>query len=1403
METPDAKCINGAASQFDRWLRALDPDFAKVDERSFTELLDFAAKFGRLINFYDLDNKKDRDWEPFFLSDSTMMLASLKAIDVSQLEAEFIDLERQALETHSFESKFESLRKIFAFILSLARQIDLQLKTLALYSDDATLRLLRQAIETEIKNTLGDQLRLLKAYDLGAGLDRALGTRIGLDYEGFSTVWALNYAGADDSIYKGRTNSRKINRALSHLTPLFSAFLYAISDLQQFAESNLPATLERSNHAPQLALFIAFARLFQTAQDSINTFSSRYARFYYRDVLRERYLHAIPDSVYLIFTLDESVDVTSTTIPRGTLFPAGKGKDNLDLLYASDHELVVSGAIIKTLQTVRVIQEKLVPKAADPSTQVPQRVLSAQILANGSSNSWATFGPSQAGKNETEVTALATLGFAVASSYLWLSGGKRTVTLTLRYSPESWTSFLEMLSKLSAATSLPVATIFQRILCQAFTLFVSMSAGWFRVDHYKVLPVALSSGADPLIVLQFELPANVPPVVAYDPAGDAVDDGSAKVVAAPAEYPAVYASNPEPSQPTLKAYLRQEEVFLNGIEVYPLSLVATLDLTSFQIETNVSSLSGLQLANTDGEIDPSAPFPLFGGVPVAGSYLLIRHEELFAKTVNNLKIYVTWFNLPANKNGFQGYYRDYVIGPDGNVQRDLFNNLVFQGGLSIQNPGRWFLNGSAICPDVPVESVGVFLFRTGHDGIDNPPLPAGALSPLTAFDTVTVCPSTPPNYYDPAASAIKLELTGPSYAFGNDLYAPNVLNGVVESLPDADACREECLAEYQVLLAASQCIDACLKCLAGCSKTPQENTQCVVACVSTCLQCLLDQAIQSLTQCLDEPTGAAVEDVMHVIVGKLKRLHEIATVEQGQFISSSLKLLTEWLELSGEGNTAGVNACLEKCRTVLQAILCVLVAVAECSEDWENYGQCLIDSLTNCKQQLDEAYAKDLENCMTDCLSIKKPLRYPNDPYLPQAVSVSVNYSASCTSASAAGGRFFHLLPFGGYDVLTPTQEKPKSLLPRFAAGNLYLGFSGLVLPQTLTLLFQMAVSSVEPKTATPPEVVWEYLGSNQWQRLSSSAIVSDSTNGLQNSGILALNLPAYDAANNTVLPGDLQWLRASVAEFPEQFPATIGIYPYAVRATWRDDDNNGEHLAKPLPPGTINSSVDAPAGAGTINQPMPSFGGRPPETESRAFDIRVGERLRHKDRAILGWDYERLVLERFPTVWKTQTLAARDPKGDDAPGNVVVVIVPGPDSTGVVDPTTPAATGEMLSQIQSYLEGLSSPFIQLHVVNPRYVRIEVAAIVQFTPGNDTGACIKRLNNELVRYLSPWFFDAARAARGGRYISPADISEFIQTRPYVDALVAIKQLEYDPPPENLDWYFLTSAQQHKIQIATG
>jgi hypothetical protein len=1194
--------LNGAPSQYDRRLPALDPGYAPVDGRSFSELLDFPVRYGALINFYDLRDEKDGDWVGFFLSDPTMMLAALDCLDFDSLDREFARIYERTRAAHIYARKFDLLCELFTFIQGLARRVNDALVAFNPVPERGIAQQLRQALIESIVTSLGPQLRQLKAYAEGAGDKRALGQEIPLDWSGFLPIWGLRDDCPDASIYRGLSRTGKIDHALPHLTPIFAAFRESFADLQSFARDNLEASLAESDHKPQIGLYIAFAKLFETAQATINTMSSRYVHFYYHDILRERPAGAVGDRVHLAFTLAADETVRSTSVPAGTQFPAGQDAEGRDILYASEKALTVTAAALDIVRTLHVARGFL---TRDPnSALVTQRVLGADVLlaeAIAKSLPWPTFGSDDADASPASVAAPVTLGFAVSSPVLVLTGGERDIRLAIGYSEMFKADRLDpMLGEIAAVTGLAPDAVLRAVLDGAFDVLASTGAGWFPISSYET---EVPNDAEASFSLRLRLPDTAPPIVAYDPAP---------------EEQASPGANPAPDLPTLKFYLRQQAVRLApsgggaALKVYPLSLLDGMPVETLDIAVAVTGLTDLALRSTIGALDPATPFALFGAPAVVGSYLDIGKEELFAKRLAALDLTIGWFNLPANADGFKGYYRDYTIGLDGLPEPDLFDNAVFLGSIEVVNPGTWTIVG---------DDTDLCLFRT--QPFCNSTDAEGTLCPSTCFDfpADVLAGNTPPDYYTPADGVLRVTLTAPAYGFGDDLYAQNVLYCVLADLPD--------------------------------------------------------------------------------------------TTQSERAAASSFP-----------------------------------------SDD----------------------------------------LAYPNAPWLPMAQRVAVAYSAEGTllGGGEVDGVFFHLLPFGGY----ARASAPTPLLPVIAdEGSLYLGFSNLAPPQGLTLLFQMAASGSAGDGGAAP-VRFEYLSREGWQALASSEIAADGTNGLENSGILALSLPAYDPHGSTMLADDRQWLRASVATGTALFPDTIGVYPNAATAHWLDTPGAGQSLATPLPAQTITASVQPLPYIDTIAQPMESFGGRPPETRGE-FQMRLGERLRHKDRAVVPWDYERLVLARFPTVWKVQALPARNTQQGGAPGDVLVVAVAGPDTLDVIDPTVPTLSGEMLGAIRCTLEGRTSPFVRLQVVNPVYVRIAVTATVQFSESEDVGAAVGRLNDELVRYLSPWFYDAARAAKGGRYADPDEIEAFIETQPGVDALLRF-EIAYDPPTERLDWYFLTSAQRHDI-----
>ncbi|MCP4659286.1 MAG: hypothetical protein GY856_28075, partial [bacterium] len=293
-----------------------------------------------------------------------------------------------------------------------------------------------------------------------------------------------------------------------------------------------------------------------------------------------------------------------------------------------------------------------------------------------------------------------------------------------------------------------------------------------------------------------------------------------------------------------------------------------------------------------------------------------------------------------------------------------------------------------------------------------------------------------------------------------------------------------------------------------------------------------------------------------------------------------------------------------------------------------------------------------------------------NPPYTPKLKSLRVDYTSTLEidigRARSGDGRacsgdvvdgVFHFRPFGYSDLEAEraSGQLPPFLPPYQDQGALYLGLRDARPPQTVSLLFQMAEGSADPDLEREP-IRWSYLSGDRWLTLDDGNVVVDTTRGLVNSGLIAIALEP--AAASTRVAGDFYWLRATIARNPGSVCDAVAVHAQAAAATFVDQDNASDHFARPLPAETITRLVETRPEIAAVYQPYTSWGGRMAE-EAELFNTRVSERLRHKGRALSTWDYERLVLERFPEIYKAKCIPAHLAGTFDPPGKVRVVVIP------------------------------------------------------------------------------------------------------------------------------------------------
>lgn len=397
----------------------------------------------------------------------------------------------------------------------------------------------------------------------------------------------------------------------------------------------------------------------------------------------------------------------------------------------------------------------------------------------------------------------------------------------------------------------------------------------------------------------------------------------------------------------------------------------------------------------------------------------------------------------------------------------------------------------------------------------------------------------------------------------------------------------------------------------------------------------------------------------------------------------------------------------------------------------------------------------------------KNPLPMPNPPYTPVVERATLDYEAEATirlggpGAAAASGEIFHLHPFG-LERIHPAAPGPRGVLPVWLQdGNLYIGLSGQDVQGQLSLLFELRGESAQPLLHRKARVSWAFLSGNTWSELAGARVLSDTTSGFLTSGIVTLDLPAGLDSGSSVMPAGLCWLRVSADADYESFAGLYSVRAQAVCA-WRSPSSTLPKAYEALPPGSIGAPMESVPGLAKVVQVGPSFGMRPTESLEQ-LQIRTGERLRHKNRAQLPWDFERLVLERFPSVLKVRcfsNLAVPDAGSD--PGSVLVVVVPAPSGQELAKNVPgPRLSAVELERIEQYLVSQASPFARITVRNATYERIQVRCSIAWKPGSNAGHCERQLSQALFDYLSPWN-DNGHRARFEWSLRREDVEAFIR-----------------------------------------
>lgn len=408
-----------------------------------------------------------------------------------------------------------------------------------------------------------------------------------------------------------------------------------------------------------------------------------------------------------------------------------------------------------------------------------------------------------------------------------------------------------------------------------------------------------------------------------------------------------------------------------------------------------------------------------------------------------------------------------------------------------------------------------------------------------------------------------------------------------------------------------------------------------------------------------------------------------------------------------------------------------------------------------------------------------------NEPWAPLVQEITLDYAAGAPAldlsrgdetafAAGADQQFFHVGPFGQRreHPYLRTQygwvpDESVSLLPGFPdEGELIIGLAGVAAGDSIHLLLQVAEGSADPEL--PAQTVrWSVLCDNYWRPVAPDDMALDTTRSLRASGIVGIVLGRHTTTGNTWLPPGPVWLKASVPESSAAACRLLDVLPNAIEVVRLWPAEVLVPQAETLPAGSIAKLQSPPAALKQLTQPYATFGGRAVETEAMR-NRRAAERLRHRQRCVTPWDYERLLLEAFPTVHRIKCIPHASDKSWMAPGHVLIVAIPDLRNQNAPDPLRPRVDLDTLTQMAELAKAHAGPQLTIRVRNAEFIEIRLDFKVRFRPGYPFDYTRRQLHEALVQALSPWAFSGDVPLQFGGRLYRSVLLDFVEELPYVD-----------------------------------
>jgi hypothetical protein len=641
-------------SNADRLNTALVTTPFKIHDLSTLELLSGSRQLGKFIKYFNNENAECGTWSDIFENDELGIIAEITMYDCNKIVNEIMLYVRSSSGTTDIFKKginrtFGIIRTIDRWYAKLSR-INREVAKLFLMQ-------MKQLIDSQFSSQYVLLLSIVKKI-----ADDQQNISIPEMYGPLKNVTYERVEVCKESKYQG----------------LFCNIIYSlyavITSIKKFSEMYYVDSLKRSDHSPDIALFLTFLQIFKNIQEQINTIPEKYVRHYYEKILKFSRNQAISDNVYV--TLKCNSRENGVCLPKGTEFIADVNGE--DTVYISNKDVFIRPVEIHSICSIYL--EKGRYKEPEKTLGYYSKLWAVKNTIADSSKNCAQLFSFKKMSDDSTVHNGTNIGLAIASKIFYLSEGERKIRCTFTITNNrdiEW--YDELKEKFLKADGLPEDEDswkheFIKYFKTMFLIEVTTEAGWYVVEMYQPNSSAIDhSCSKNSLQFEFVLPVNAPPVTSYDTS--------------------IHGHSFTSNLPICKMTLN------DNAEIFPYSLLKNLIASEVQIDVSVRGATGLSLYNQYGPIESSTPFTPFGTIPKKGEKFIIGYHELADKSVSSVDLEIEWGNVPWQQNGFSEVYEGYSF---------PFNNNSFKVRISELRDGIWTdLDGE--------EKEAIVLYETAKD----------------------------------------------------------------------------------------------------------------------------------------------------------------------------------------------------------------------------------------------------------------------------------------------------------------------------------------------------------------------------------------------------------------------------------------------------------------------------------------------------------------------------------------------------------------------------------------------------------------------------------------------------------------------------------------------------------------